>query len=189
MSSLVFRDREGDSVELGRVPMLCSTLPGVVIGELGIDECLPWEEPPASCMYAMPTESGVWERTPRGMRIEISPRSTHGCPNTIFSSTTQNPQTHLHFNRQKHPRLYLLIEVDHHNQPWTMLESRPKLERGLSVVPDGPSPQIATSSWSQSRSRARMLHSHANFELALPVRNPGTDWDRGLTVTRAREPE
>jgi hypothetical protein len=69
---LVFRDREGDSVGLGRVPMLYSTLRGVVIGELGIDECLPWEEPPASCMYAMPTESGVWERTPRGMRIHSS---------------------------------------------------------------------------------------------------------------------
>ena len=32
MSSLVFRDREGDFAGLGGVPVLCSTLPGVVIG-------------------------------------------------------------------------------------------------------------------------------------------------------------
>jgi hypothetical protein len=59
MSSLVFRDREGDFAGLGGVPVLCSTLPGVVIGGLRIDECLLWEGDPASCMYAMPTESGV----------------------------------------------------------------------------------------------------------------------------------
>ena len=71
--------------------MLCSTLPGVVIGELGIDQCLLWEGDPASCMYAMPTESGVWERSPGGMRIELSPKSTHGCPNTISSSLSFSP--------------------------------------------------------------------------------------------------
>lgn len=91
MSSLVFRDRQGDFVGLGGVPVLCSTLPGVVIGGLRIDECLLWEGDPASCMYAMPTESGVWERSPGGMRIELSPKSTHGCPNTISSSLKPQP--------------------------------------------------------------------------------------------------
>jgi hypothetical protein len=96
MSSLVFRDRQEDFAGPGGVPVLCSTLPGVVIGGLRIDDCLLWEGDPASCMYAMPTESGVWERSPGGMRIELSPKSTHGCPNTISSSSIFPQPSTLH---------------------------------------------------------------------------------------------
>lgn len=33
----------------------------------------------------------AWERSPAGMRIKISPKRTHGCPNTIFSSLKPKP--------------------------------------------------------------------------------------------------
>jgi hypothetical protein len=67
--------------------MLYSTLPGVVIGGLRIDECQAWEEDPASCVARDARQN--WEvgrclQSREGMRIEISPKSTHGCPNTIF---------------------------------------------------------------------------------------------------------
>ncbi len=98
MSSLVFRDREGDFAGLGSftaqghlteltrgsgpkrdLPQTLREFPNRSYIEASMS--------PSRTRHAMHGKTGRWGgplQSREGMRIEISPKSTHGCPNSLF---------------------------------------------------------------------------------------------------------